>query len=309
MREDSGTMRKPFAYLAFGVIAAAGGILAAWFVASSHPDVSSEEILAAYREGEQYGGLTISYPLNGTLFPPEIVPPTFRWTDQNGASDRWLVTIAFRDGSPRSSFLTRTTQWTPSEEQWEAIKRRSLDDEATAAILGVNSAGPREILSGASITFSTSSDEVGAPLFYREVHLPFIEAVADPATHIRWRFGTIDSRQTPPVVLEKLPNCANCHSFTADGSTLAMEVDSANDKGSYVIAPVAEEMVFDEPPRARALPRAEALPASIGSRAGFIDSGIANRTVGDAFCRESGLPLVALVPLAMQDSIGRGTPK
>ncbi len=34
-----------------------------------------------------------------------------------------------------------------------------------------------------------------------------------------------------------------------------------------------------------------------------IDSGIANRTVGDAFSRESGLPLVALVPLAMQDSI------
>ncbi len=34
-----------------------------------------------------------------------------------------------------------------------------------------------------------------------------------------------------------------------------------------------------------------------------IDSGIANRTVRHAFSRESGLPLVALVPLAMQDSI------
>jgi len=27
------------------------------------------------------GELTIDYPLDGTLFPPDIVAPTFRWTD------------------------------------------------------------------------------------------------------------------------------------------------------------------------------------------------------------------------------------
>ncbi len=134
----------------------------------------------------------------------------------------------------------------PSTEAWEAIKSRSRDGHAKVTILGVNDHRPREVLSVAVVTLGTSQDNVGAPLLYREVHLPFIEAVTDPARHIRWRFGTVDSSH-PPVILEGLPNCANCHSFSADGSTMAMDVDYASDKGSYVIAPVAEEMVFDRP--------------------------------------------------------------
>ena len=59
---------------------------------------------------------------------------------------------------------------------------------------------------------------MGAPIFYREVNLPFLEAVKDPS-RIRWRFGTIDSEEPPPVVLEKLPVCGNCHSFSQDGRT------------------------------------------------------------------------------------------
>jgi hypothetical protein len=37
-----------------------------------------EDILALYRDDAQYSSLTINYPLNETLFPPEIIPPTFR---------------------------------------------------------------------------------------------------------------------------------------------------------------------------------------------------------------------------------------
>ena len=75
--------------------------------------------------------------------------------------------------------------------------------------------------------------------------LPFIEAVRDPAKHIRWRFGTIDSPEAPPVVLEKMPVCANCHSFSKDGATLGMDVDYANDKGAYIVRPVARDMTLD----------------------------------------------------------------
>jgi len=74
-------------------------------------------------------------------------------------------------------------------------------------------------------------------LFYREVILPFIEAVKDPA-QIRWRFGGIHTGTTPPVVLSGLPVCGNCHSFCRDGTTVAMDVDYANSKGSYVVAAV-----------------------------------------------------------------------
>jgi tetratricopeptide (TPR) repeat protein len=44
--------------------------------------------------------------------------------------------------------------------------------------------------------------------------------------------------------LKNLPLCGNCHSFTADGGTLAMDVDYANDKGSYVISQIRPETVL-----------------------------------------------------------------
>jgi hypothetical protein len=66
-------------------------------------------------------------------------------------------------------------------------------------------------------------------LFYRDVNLPFAEAVKDPST-IRWRFGSLDKPTVPPVVLEKLPVCGNCHSFSRNAEYLAMDVDYANNK-------------------------------------------------------------------------------
>jgi len=80
-------------------------------------------------------------------------------------------------------------------------------------------------------------------LFYREVNLPFIDPVKDPS-NIRWRFGSISSPEQPPIILENLPVCGNCHSFPADGKTLAMDVDYANSKASYVITHVAEQMTL-----------------------------------------------------------------
>jgi len=246
-------MRKPAVYLVMGVsvVAVVVVILIALYV----PGPRIENILALYRDpptagienpallGAEYNGLTIRYPLNETLFPPEIVPPTFHWEDANSTSDTWLITIKFQDDQGRMNFLVQETQWTPEPTQWEAIKKRSLENHAVVTILGVNRWSRGKILSAGRISIKTSKDQVGAPLFYREVNLPFIDAVKDPS-QIRWRFGAISSPKQPPIVLEKVPVCGNCHSFSADGKVLAMDVDYANSKGSYVITRIAEQMLL-----------------------------------------------------------------
>jgi tetratricopeptide (TPR) repeat protein len=206
-----------------------------------------KDILAVYRGEDELSGLTIDYPLDGTLFPPEIVPPTFRWKDDNPTRlpkcDTYLVTMKFQDEQGRLNFLTHRGQWTPRAKQWDQIKKRSLEKQAQVTILGLNRSNLQRILSGVRISIKTSKDPVDAPLFYREVNLPFVDAVKDPS-RIRWRFGSISSPNRPPIILKNLPVCGNCHSFSADGRILAMDVDYANSKGSYVLTQVAEQMVL-----------------------------------------------------------------
>ncbi|UCD51871.1 MAG: PD40 domain-containing protein, partial [Phycisphaerales bacterium] len=206
--------------------------------------VRIKDILSVYRTktDAEYGGITITYPHDGTLFPPEIVPPTVQWSDSSTQCDAWLVRVEFGGGEAPIHVLSRAAQWTPTSAQWEAIKRQSRDYRARIVILGVRDSRSVEIYSGGHVTIGTSRDAVGAPLFYREVNLPFIDAVKDPS-RIRWRFGSI-AATPPPVVLENLPVCGNCHSFSQSGRTLAMDVDYANSKGSYVITPVKETMTL-----------------------------------------------------------------
>ena len=215
------------------------GILVVRYKSEPEP----ENLSALYRDGAKYDVLTIHYPLDETLFPPEIVPPEFQWEDGNSRSNMWLVSIKFQDGNAPMNIVTHESRWTPVQQQWEAIKKRSLEREAKVIIVGISRRITTKILSAGQISIRTSRDPVGAPLFYREVNLPFIDAVKDPS-HIRWRFGAVSSPEQPPVVLENLPVCGNCHSFPANGKTLAMDVDYANSKASYVLTQVAEQMTL-----------------------------------------------------------------
>jgi tetratricopeptide (TPR) repeat protein len=187
--------------------------------------------------------LRIVNPLDGAVFPPEIVPPDFSWSDSLSKSDVWIVLIRCPGLRDPVKTVCDATAWTPSVKTWEAVKKNSTDEKASITILGLKRGVPDAILSRAEIFISTSRDSVGAPIFYRDVNLPFIEAVKDPS-RIRWRFGSVDSREGPRVVLEGLPVCGNCHSFSADAEVLAMDVDYANDKGSYIITRTGEEMTL-----------------------------------------------------------------
>ena len=201
-----------------------------------------EQLLAAHQERMTYPELSIRYPQDGTVFPPDLrLPCTFSWEEQTNRADRWVVLVEFPDGTARVASVCPKPSWTPTREQWEQIKQRSRAEAATVTVLGFQQATPSTIRSRGRLRIGTSPDAVGAPIFYREVNLPFKEAVKD-STHIRWRFGSIASPEPPRIVLEHLPVCGNCHSFSRDGKVLGMDVDYANNKGSYVITRLAKDM-------------------------------------------------------------------
>jgi Flp pilus assembly protein TadD len=154
-----------------------------------------------------------------------------------------MVLLRFDETGELLRFPTTNPSWRPSETDWAQIKQRSVERDAEVAIVGIGEDAKAK--SSARVRIRTSTDPVGDSIFYREVPLPFITAVQDPS-RIRWRFGAIDSESAPPIVLEDLPVCGNCHSFSDDGSVLGLDVDYGNDKGAYAILPVSQQMVLND---------------------------------------------------------------
>jgi tetratricopeptide (TPR) repeat protein len=219
------------------IVALALGGLQLWFQRWHIGKI--EAILTDPDRASALPALAINRPADNTLLPADIAPIAFQWKDSL-TSDGWHIRIDFADGKAPIRQDCGNPQWIPSKSLWETIKSRSTDAPATVHIIGC--AGPTAYSLG-SIQFQTSPDPVGSPIFYREVNLPFQEAVKDPS-RIRWRFGSVSSRQAPPIVLQNMPVCGNCHSFSADGSVLGMDVDYANNKASYVLTRTAPEMTL-----------------------------------------------------------------
>ena len=199
---------------------------------------SDNNIIAEWQKNQKLAGhLSITYPANNTVFPPEIVAPTFLWKDETEQAGKWLVSINLKEKDQSINVFTNQPQWRPDPVQWEKIKSQSIDQNVQVAILGVSGAS---IVSGGSVHISTSKDSVNAPIFYRDVPLPFKHALKNLAS-IRYRLGDISKDGESKVMLDNLPICGNCHSFSGDGKTIAMDVDYANDKGSYVISEIEHE--------------------------------------------------------------------
>jgi len=211
--------------------------------------VSRQDWVKAYRlrravaRHAAFDTLTMTYPFDNAVFPQEIVAPVFRWLAPESSAPEWLVTVRFDTAQIRFEHLVYTPSWRPSPQEWEVMKRHSVDGRALVSVVGRGFRDGAAALFQGTVALTTSRDPLTDSIFYREVILPFSDAVKDPS-RIRWRFGSIAADHAPPVVLENLPVCGNCHSFSADGKVLGMDVDYGNDKGAYALTRVAKEMTL-----------------------------------------------------------------
>ena len=231
--------RKPWLLL---LIALVGTVFAIGLV-SRQDRVKAYWLRRAIAQQPPMHALTITYPFDNAVFPPEIVAPVFRWLEPESSTHDWLVTVRFDKSQVRFEHFVHTPTWRPSPQQWEVMKRHSVDGRAVVSVTGHGSHDGTDTYSQGTVSLTTSKDPLRDSVFYREVILPFSDAVKDPS-RIRWRFGSIANDSAPPVILENLPVCGNCHSFSADGKLLGMDVDYGNDKGAYALTRVAKEMTL-----------------------------------------------------------------
>jgi Flp pilus assembly protein TadD len=221
--------------------------------------------------------ITIDYPAEDSIFPPEMPPPTFLWRDPEIKNSVWLIRVAFADNSrqiqvrstgelmrigeidPRcvtptnapvlSPQQAETRTWKPDEGTWNIIKKHSVRHPATVTITGFREENPNQPVSHGEVRIQTSRDPVGAPIFYRDV--PLMPSEGEKGTIkplppaaiglIKWRLRNVGESQSR-TLMENLPTCANCHSFSLDGRTLGLDVDGPqNDKGLYALVSIKKD--------------------------------------------------------------------
>jgi tetratricopeptide (TPR) repeat protein len=174
--------------------------------------------------------LEIVYPFNESVFPSDFSPASFMWKSVDSTITKWDVT--FKVNGKVFEEVTDTTYYKPDNILWEKLKEVSEQKIIVFTIKGNRN-------KKASVTFSFSKDAVEAPIFYRAIPLPFSHANTYQ-NHLKWYLGDV-SRNETRLMLDDMPVCANCHSFTKDGTTFAMDVDYANNKGNFCITSIEKK--------------------------------------------------------------------
>ncbi len=185
----------------------------------------------------QPSGIVIDYPREGTIFPPEFPAPGFSWNDTLKSSAQWHIRLLTQNGKEIYRNSVESSSWRPDSAVWQNIKMVSASEPVSITIVGSHKGIPGGKYSSGRASFSFSKDSVSASVFYRAVPLPFGYAVKN-VHEIEWYSGSIAGGK-PHKILGNMPVCANCHSFSRNGF-IAMDIDYANDKGSYMIAPLKD---------------------------------------------------------------------
>ena len=245
-------------------------MLVAWKITRQHSFTQQSSFVP--------GSITIDYPAEGSIFPPEFPAPTIMWRDGNKRACIWEIKVTFSDSSPAISTVSAGDRiqigesdprcfsptnkppeltpeqaaahsWTPDSINWCTIKKHSVRHQAIITINGYRR-GSKVIVSTGQVVIQTSCDPVGAPIFYRDVPLMPSETEkgvikpldANAVPLIAWRLRNVAEKKSH-VLMEGLHTCANCHSFSADGKTLGMDMDGPrNDKGLYALVKIKPQM-------------------------------------------------------------------
>jgi tetratricopeptide (TPR) repeat protein len=223
--------------------------------------------------------ITVDYPADQTLFAPDLAPPTFLWRDADPTAIAWRIDVSFADHSSSLQLKSngerlrigeideRCAQagavpptltpeeaaghtWKPDSATWAAILKHAVKRPATLTITGFRDEALTQPSSQGHLTLQTSKDPVGAPIFFRDVPLISVpvgeKGVIMPiptaaVPFIAWRLRFVGETKSR-LMMEGLPTCINCHSFSKDGTSLGIDVDGpGNDKGLYGIVPVKKE--------------------------------------------------------------------
>ncbi len=183
--------------------------------------------------------INISHPFKGALLPPEFPAPRFEWWSESRDTSMYDISLSTENKKYAIHATTNQQNWKPDETTWDSIKLMSEFEKIFFKVRR------KEGGKSASVNFSISMDSVGAPILYRQMPIPFMIAEKN-LDSMNFMLINLGSSQKPHTAMKGFPVCGNCHSFTADGNTIGLDLDAGlRDKGGYFVSPVKDTILFD----------------------------------------------------------------
>src|ERR1700729_499783 len=137
-----------------------------WYLGVPSAMADESHASTSLRASSETASITIDYPQDGSIFPPDILPPTFIWRDADASAKSWRIAVTFADGSKPIHFTSHgdsiqigkmdprgaaekneppmfspkkdtANSWIPDTNIWAIIKQNSAEHPATKEITGV----------------------------------------------------------------------------------------------------------------------------------------------------------------------------
>ena len=192
------------------------------------------------RQKESSSGIFITHPFNNALLPAEFPTPLFEWYTTAKDASSWEVSLVTANKKYEINSVTRETTWSPDVSKWDSLKLLSDFDKIYFTVKKSGVPG-----TGKQLFFRISKDTVGAPILYRQMPIPFIIA-EKKLESMNFMLLNVGSKKPPHIAMRGFPVCGNCHSITADGSTIGLDLDAGlRDKGGYFVSPIKDTILFN----------------------------------------------------------------
>jgi hypothetical protein len=187
-------------------------------------------------ETDSLSDLPMIEPPRGAIIPCDLATPLFRWPGP--AQGHWEISVNAVPSPSPLRLTVRHNPWEPSKREWEAMKKLALNQPLTMRVVEVHNA---RAPSSYFTEFTISDIPLDANIVFLDIPVPFALAEKN-VTQFRWRNFDPTSYADPAVILERLPYCANCHTFSDNGRRFGLDIDYRGDKGGFILAEVGTRM-------------------------------------------------------------------
>ena len=165
---------RPWFWISATLLSTHGALVIGAASASS----PSSELWSALEDPQPVPAVEVQLPVGGALMPQNVPSPVLLWNTNLPGCASWAA--VFKTGARTWVFDPVQPMWHPDDSAWREIKEAAGTNQLRLTIAGRDGSSTRRIRTRASLSFMIDSVPVNAPLFYREVNLPFSEAVKDP---------------------------------------------------------------------------------------------------------------------------------